>query len=135
MEFKSSRERRTHLNITPLVDVLFLLLIFFMLSTTFDRFSGMKLELPESSQSSAPERRDIVVNIDRKGNIFIDTVQTNIGELEEKVREYLSKNPNIPLVLRADRGIPHGFVVEVMDMAKRAGVRKIAIATRSRSGQ
>ena len=118
------------INLTPLIDVVFLLLIFFMVSTTFVESPGINVKLPEAAQSSkTTEKKDIIISIKENGNIYFEQEKISFQELNNKIQNVLKDNPLATLFLRADKGTNHGRVVQVMDSARSQGVEKIAIAT------
>jgi len=113
------------LNLTPLIDIVFLLLIFFMVSTTFIGAADIKVSLPSAkSNISAKQSSPIVVSIAKDGGVFIDKARVQLTELKSK----LSGQSSSTLIVRADQQARHGRVVEVMDLAREAGISKLAIA-------
>lgn len=124
-------EGDTRLDLTPLVDTVFLLLIFFMLSSTFIITPGIKVELPKAAYERVfREKEEIRVSITRKNQIYVDRKRVNLKQLERIFREKAKKAPQTMVIIRADSRALHGKVVEVMDLAKSAGLSKLAIATR-----
>ncbi len=131
------KEDSVEVNLTPLIDVVFLLLIFFMVSTTFDRHAKLKVSLPESSTKATQQQNDpLILSIDAKGNYFLNErqiVNQQLGTLKQAILKTLSeKNVNIKdvsLVLRADANTPHQSVVRAMDAASQLGLTKLSIAT------
>jgi len=131
------KEDSVEVNLTPLIDVVFLLLIFFMVSTTFDRHAKLKVALPEASTKATQQQSDpLVLSIDAKGNYFLNErqiVNQQLGTLKQAILKTLSeKNLNIEdvsLVLRADANTPHQAVVRAMDAASQLGLTKLSIAT------
>lgn len=130
------REERVEINLTPLIDVVFLLLIFFMVSTTFDRHAKLKVSLPESSaKASLQQTEPLVLSIDAKGNYFINDRQV-INQSLETLKQAISKSigegrdiKDVSMVLRADANTPHQAVVRAMDAASQLGLSKLSIAT------
>lgn len=114
---------------TAMIDIIFLLLLFFVLSSTFIVQPGIKINLPRTVSTDQPTRKDLVVIISRDLRIFLNNEQITFESLWGRLIEELKLQPQGALVLRADRDVPHGFVVRVMDVAKQAGAEKIAIAT------
>ena len=131
------KEDSVEVNLTPLIDVVFLLLIFFMVSTTFDRHAKLKVSLPEASTKATQQQNDpLVLSIDAKGNYFLNErqiVNQQLATLKQAILKTLSeKNVNIEevsLVLRADANTPHQAVVKAMDAASQLGLTKLSIAT------
>jgi biopolymer transport protein ExbD len=131
------KEDSVEVNLTPLIDVVFLLLIFFMVSTTFDRHAKLKVSLPEASTKATQQQSDpLVLSIDAKGNYFLNErqiINQQLDTLKQAILKTLSeKNVNIEdvsLVLRADANTPHQSVVRAMDAASQLGLTKLSIAT------
>ena len=127
-------DERVDINLTPLIDVVFLLLIFFMVSTTFDRHANLKVELPEASASISQQQQEpVVISIDAEGNYFINDrqlVNTTLETLKIALRKTVADNEDdVPLVLRADAKTPHQSVVRAMDAAAQLGLTRLSIAT------
>jgi biopolymer transport protein ExbD len=126
-------DERVDVNLTPLIDVVFLLLIFFMVSTTFDRNAKLKVELPEASAKTEQQLEDpVVITIDVKGNYFINdrqVVNTQLETLKIALQKTMADKTDVPLVLRADANTPHQSVVRAMDAASQLGLTRLSIAT------
>lgn len=118
------------MDMTPLIDVVLLLLIFFMLSSSFIFNPGVKVDLPESTSSETLEKSDIVVTITKELLYLYNDDSVEYGELEQKMRRAAQDNPNARLILKAAKDVPHGDVVRIMLMAKEAGISNQAFATR-----
>ena len=118
------------LNLTPLIDVVFLLLIFFMVSTTFVESRGISVTLPETkSTRKADETQNLVVSIKQDGSLYLGETKVSEGEL----RVHFEQKPEAALVIRADTKSEHGSVVKVMDLANQVGLKRIAVATSPRA--
>ena len=120
-------------NLTPLIDVVFLLLIFFMVSTTFDRHAKLKVQLPSAEAKMQQQTKDpVVLSIDAKGKYYINdrqVVNTQLNTLKAALQKTVENNPDITLLLRADGRTPHQSVVRAMDAASQLGITKLSIAT------
>ena len=130
------KEEGVDVNLTPLIDVVFLLLIFFMVSTTFDRHARLKVALPESTAKTTQQQDDpLVLSIDAKGNYFINdrqVVNQSLDTLKQALKRTIGDEAIIKesaLVLRADANTPHQSVVRAMDAAAQLGLTKLSIAT------
>ena len=133
MQFKTKKKRsRVLINITSLIDVLFLLLIFLMVSSTFLEQPGIKLELPTAESAVVVEQKEFMLFIDRNGKVFLNSIEISIKSLEEKLKEVLPKMKDGSLILKADQDVSHGIVVKIMDSVKKSGVKKLIIGTRLR---
>ena len=126
-------DERVDVNLTPLIDVVFLLLIFFMVSTTFDRHAKLKVELPEATAKTEQQLEDpVILSIDAKGNDFIDdrqVVNTQLETLKIALQKTVADKKDVSLVLRADAKTPHQSVVRAMDAASQLGLTRLSIAT------
>lgn len=134
MNFRPDRkDERVDINLTPLIDVVFLLLIFFMVSTTFDRHARLKVQLPEASTKSQQMQDDpLVLTIDAKGNYYINdrqVVNNALDTLKQALIKTVGDKRDQPLVLRADGQSPHQAVVRAMDAASQVGLTRLSIAT------
>ena len=114
---------------TPLADIVFLLLIFFMLSSTFIVSPGIKLKLPKAISSEIELGRTVIIEMPLGGGIFVNNAKVDFNELPQILDLTLSKAKEKVVIIKADKKIQHGFVVKVMDMAKIAGAQRIIIAT------
>ncbi|MCP4408243.1 MAG: biopolymer transporter ExbD [Gammaproteobacteria bacterium] len=133
MNFKPESAEGVEVNLTPLIDVVFLLLIFFMVTTTFSRESTLKINLPEATEQSQPQE-DIPLElmVDAAGAFYINgravvnsRPQTLVAALSKAAAEH-----NDPLLtIRADARTPHQSVITAMDSAARIGLSRISIAT------
>ncbi len=130
MQFKAKQKRKVVLNITSLIDVLFLLLIFFMVSSTFLEQPGIKLELPHAQNSEVVQQKDYTLFVDKEGEMFLNSDPVDLKALEGKLKESLPKMEDGALILKADQEASHGLVVKIMDVAKRSGVKKLVVGTK-----
>jgi biopolymer transport protein ExbD len=127
------RRRRGMVNLTSLIDVLFLLLIFFMLTSTFRRSGEMELQLPESS-TSAPRlegagERSMEITLRADGRILIDGVDTEPSEAARELRDKASDDPNARVLLNAEAEARHADVVRLLDLVREAGFRGVNLGT------
>jgi len=126
-------------DLTSLIDVVFLLLIFFMVSTTFERQAFLKVDLPEASavedRSDQPEQLELV--IDRDGRMFLNQqrlLDSDLRTVKAALEQMVGEDRSLPLILRADRQTPHQFVVTAMDAAAQMGFQNLSIATDRSNG-
>ena len=133
MNLKPQVREEIDLNLTPLIDVVFLLLIFFMVSTTFEKTAKLKVDLPEASaQATQQPDQKIVIGIDAKGRYYINDrqlVNTQIKTLKLALSKVMGNNKEMPIVLRADAKTPHQSVVRAMDAASQLGLTRLSIST------
>jgi biopolymer transport protein ExbD len=112
------------------VDILFLLIIFFTVTTTFANTGGIDVNLPQASSQLEIEKVDkLYVVIDQGGQAYIKGEKKSAAELQSAFKGLIKNNPDALLVVEADKNTNHGRVVEIMDMAQAAGLKRLAIAT------
>ena len=140
---KIKRRNRSNLilELTPLIDVVFLLLIFFMVATTFeDVSSGIKIELPESTIQEVSEVKEIQVVIDADSEIYLsvkeangerENIKVNIEHLKEELAGKILNSREKNVIITADKNLDYGFIVRVMTLSKEAGATSLDIDTAS----
>lgn len=125
----SNRGAGPVLEVTPLVDVVFLLLIFFLLTATFVRNPNIPIRLPQASVNQiTPEKRDIMVGVTTEGELRYEGKTVSSDQLRREMAKIHTNAPETLVLIQADRQSRHGRVVEVMDLAKRVGFERIGIA-------
>ncbi|MDZ7737027.1 MAG: biopolymer transporter ExbD [Gammaproteobacteria bacterium] len=136
MNFRSRRTEDPDLNILPLIDVVFLLLIFFMVTTTFERESEISITLPEASREQVKSQDEsIEISIDKQGRVFVNE-QALANSQQSTIREALDAatsaidNESPAVIINADAETAHQTVIKVMDAARQLGLRKVTFATR-----
>ena len=133
MSFLRKPSEEPRIDLTPMVDVVFLLLIFFMISTTFVESPGISIKLPESSsQTIDREPKEIKIYLSREGEIYYRDKQITLDDYKMLLAEHQSAAANTTVLLLADQESRHGKVVTLMDYARDAGFVKLAIATEQR---
>jgi biopolymer transport protein ExbD len=123
------RKRSLILNLTSLIDVLFLLLIFFMVSTTFLSQPAIKLELPQAENAETVRQSPTVIYIDPSGHVYLNDEPMEPALLGEAIKLKLSGDLEKAVVLRADSRVSHGSVIHILDILKGAGVKKLVVST------
>lgn len=139
MKLQNRIKEEPTIDLTSLIDVVFLLLLFFMVSTTFDQQAVLKVDLPDASAVDAlidvPERLELV--IDANGIMYLNDRQMVDSEertIKAAFQEAVGDDRDLPLILRADRETPHHFVVTVMDVAAQLGFSNLSIAANRTTG-
>lgn len=134
MNFRHRRNREEpEINFIPLIDVLLVLLIFFMVASTFRKESELKLQLPESSQQvTPPEKNQLELRIDRNERYELDQVllgdKLSTEVLQTALAKALESNRERPLIISADAQTPHEAVVRALDAAGKIGITKVGIS-------
>ncbi len=126
--FLQKKESSAEINIAPLLDMVFILLIFFVITTNFNRQSGVEVQKPKAQTAIYQGQKTILVGISREGSIHIHGRQVNIDKLTRIITSELARRPDANVVIVADRGSVLGRAVEVMDACVLAGVAKVSIA-------
>ena len=131
MNFRQLRRPEVSINLTPLIDVVFLLLIFFMVSTSFSELTQLVVDLPEAEGTPASADTSVLLVVDVAGNMTLDgePVPNNVRGLSAAMGERLSGNTDIPVILSADAMTPHQYVVTAMDVAAQLNITRLTIAT------
>jgi biopolymer transport protein ExbD len=129
MRFRRPKEEENRLGIAPLVDIVFLLLIFFMVTSNFDVASGVRIKLPRvENRILDHEENKIILVIDKSGQIYIEGQKVDLDELKENLEAFVREKGIVQVILQADKDVTHGHVVRIMDLAKTAGADSILIA-------
>ena len=129
----STEEDEPSLNLTPLMDIMFLLVIFFAVSTTFKVFPGISVDLPGAeAEKIKEEQKSLTAILTQAGEIFIDGEAIEEDRLVDTLLAKQKESPVDMFILEADRTAQHGQVVTLMDAAKKAGILHLAISTRSK---
>jgi biopolymer transport protein ExbD len=117
-------------DLTPLIDIIFQLVLFFMVSTTFISAPGFKVDLPRaSSDMMVREQDDLQIWMTNEGGIFVDREPVDFEGLIQVLADKARVDPSTLVVIKADMEVGHGKVVTLMDLARSAGLNRLAIAT------
>ena len=129
MMFKPTLKKKSSINIIPMIDVIFFLLVFFMLFTSFRSTpEGLNMQLPKAVTATEQKSQNVVVNIDQSGNIFFDGKEVSVGQVTNMIKEKSSSTENLTAVINADQETQYKHVVTVMDSLREAGIYKLALA-------
>ena len=137
MRFRQRRKRVLEVSLTPMIDVVFLLLIFFMVTTTFNKEVELKIKLPEAKGSEKTEKKSIVLSIDADGVYFVNNhqlVNQKLSTLRKALREAAVDSKNMPFVISADAKTPHQAVISALDVAADIGFVRITFAAKQSVG-
>lgn len=135
MELRAKRKgsRTVFVNVTSFIDVLFVLLLFFMVSTTFVTQPAMNLDLPKAVHSQGTRQPGIIVYVDQNGVVHLNDEPVDDALLEQSLQARLANSEDKAVVLKADSRVSHGTVVHILDIIKGSGVVKLTIATQPES--
>jgi biopolymer transport protein ExbD len=131
---QSGRDSSSAVDIAPLIDIVFILLIFFLVTTTFVQQKGLDLEQPRASQASTVSPQALRISISGSGNLYAKGQSLSVGQLRQRVQQYVQGEPEGAVVVVPDRRVPAGRLVEVMNTAKAAGAKDIAVAAKQEGG-
>jgi biopolymer transport protein ExbD len=126
-----SDRRIVDINVTPLVDITLVLLIIFMVTTTYIVNPTIKVDLPRAVSGSEQVRTTLSLTLSRDGGLYLNGEKSDEAGVVRHIGGELPKNPELQAIIAADKVVPHGSVVRIIDLVKRAGVRKFAINVES----
>jgi biopolymer transport protein ExbD len=130
MKIKRLSQVKASLDMTPLIDVVFQLLAFFMITSTFIKTSAINVDLPTAQTSDAQPIREAVVTLYRNNAITLNDEPIEISELGIRVKELYIRNNDLVVTIRGDRGVNYGKLIETMDVIRLSGVKRMSLATR-----
>jgi biopolymer transport protein ExbD len=125
----ANRDTPVAINMAPLIDMVFLLLIFFIVTTSFVKETGIEVQRPVASTSVLQDQGSILVGIDENGDVFFDKKKIDIRSIRNNVEKALAEAPGSSVVLVADRRAQAGVLIQVMDGCRLAGATDISIAS------
>jgi len=125
-----TRRRRflAEINVIPLVDVVLVLLVIFMVTAPM-LYRGLDIRLPTSASNTIRPEERIILTIERDQKLYLDKDPVNVPQLERRLRAMKERNADVSVYLRADREVPYGTVIQVMDGVKRSGIEKLGMVT------
>jgi biopolymer transport protein TolR len=112
----------SEINITPFTDVVLVLLIIFMIATPFIYQSSMKVQLPKASKSEETSR-DIIININAQGDVFLEDAKVDLGTLKYKLMAMVRSKPDASVIINGDKNVRYDSVIQVMDVLTQSGVK------------
>lgn len=131
MRFRKSQEDEIRLSIAPLIDIVFLLLIFFMVTSHFDVASGVRIRLPKVAMRIFDQYENkVILVIDKSGQTYLKGKRLDMKTLQKRLETLVNEKGAFQVILQADKDVKHGRVVQIMDIAKSAGAQAIIIAAR-----
>lgn len=115
----------------PLMDIVFILLIFFVVTSSFTRETGVDVTKPQAQSASQLEKENLLIAITREGTIHINERQVDLASLQDILKQSLAKTPDREAVIIADKGSETGVLVQVIDACNLSGVKKVSIAAQA----
>lgn len=134
MRRRQTAQLDTSIDIGPLIDIVFILLIFFMVTTTFVKDMTLELERPSASSSTMASSKAIRLFIDKAGDIYLDGEPIRVWLIQSKLRDLLSTSTQKSILVVIDEGVPSGKLIEVVDQARLAGATSVGVATEKEAG-
>ena len=133
MEFNLPRRKQKDMGIEmgPLMDIVFILLIFFVVTSSFTRETGVDVTKPQAQSASQLEKENLLIAITREGTIHMNERQVDLASLQDILKQSLAKALDREAVVIADKGAETGVLVQVIDMCNLAGVKKVSIAAQA----
>jgi len=116
------------INIAPLIDIIFILVIFFMVTSTLIVHSGMKVKLPQAKNSKTVKQLKLVVYVDKDNKIFLNEEEVHKIKLKILIKEHIAKGGEPQISVKADKQVDYGEIIKVIDIAKDGGIEDISFA-------
>lgn len=129
MNLHQSQRKKVTMNLTSLIDVLFILIIFFTVSSTFLEQPGIELDLPEAESSESHTAQKVILYIDSENNLYLNDEQIQKENVAKEVKQLIEAQTDKSVVLRADEKVQHGTVIRLMDELRKDGIYKIVVST------
>ncbi len=134
MQVGGGRKAYDDINITPMLDLAYVLLVIFILMATAS-VQGIKVDLPKaSSAKSLAEPKTIAITVNQQGQIFMDAFPVTLPDLETRLRNAKAANPDVPIVLKGDQTAQYGKITEVLDLCRRLDLNKVGLVTGKPTG-
>lgn len=118
------------IDMTPMLDVVFIMLIFFIVTTVFVKEAGIEVNKPDASRASLHKNANIFIAVTEDGDVWLDKGQVEVDAVRANIERLLREQPTDYVIIQADVKAKHGVVVEVMDQVKAAGVKRISVAAK-----
>jgi biopolymer transport protein ExbD len=130
MKIRQRPSKKARIEIIPMIDVIFFLLVFFMVSSlAMTRINSLPVALPKTTSSPNALKQNVILTIRKNGSLFVNKAPTDLSKLGSQLAYEMRNSPQDIVIINADQGVLYGSVVQVMDRARQIGVRKFALAT------
>lgn len=130
MAGRSRRSGGAELNMASLIDMVFILLIFFLVTTSFVKEAGVEVQRPVASSAETKEKTNMVVAVTHEGTIYVEGRSIDIRSVRAYMERFLAETPNGSVVIAGDKDARHGLVIQVLDACRLAGVKNVSVAAR-----
>lgn len=127
---RGRRSGGTDINMAPLIDMIFILLIFFLVTTSFVQESGVTVERPSAESASTPEKTNLIIGVDKHGRVHIQDEEVDIRAVRSRMEDFKEKNPSGSVVIAADKKSTTDTLIRVLDACRLAGLSNISVAAR-----
>jgi len=127
-----AEQDKPDINMTPLIDIVFILLIFFLVSASFNNIDSLDIKRPDSTVSDTKGAVNIIVSIDPKNNVWIKQRQIDVHFLKSEIKSQVIQHEQLSVVINADLSVTAGKLIEVLDQIRLAGVSNVAVATQTK---
>lgn len=125
-----AEDEENEINMTPMLDIVFIMLIFFIVTTSFVKESGITVDQPTAETAQRQESSNILIGINPAGEVWIDKRSVDVRAVRAQVERLRAENPDAAVIIQADQKAPSGLLVRVMDQVRAAGVDDMAIAAK-----
>jgi biopolymer transport protein ExbD len=122
-------EEDATIDMTPMLDIVFIMLIFFIVTTVFVKEAGVNVNKPNGDLAVMPKNANIFIAVTEDGKVWIDKSEVDVDLVRANLERLMAEQPSDVIIIQADKEAEHGLVVEVMDQIKMAGIDRISIAT------
>ncbi|MFT5923235.1 MAG: biopolymer transport protein ExbD [Paraglaciecola sp.] len=122
-------EEDATIDMTPMLDIVFIMLIFFIVTTVFVKEAGVDVNKPNGSLAVMPKNANIFIAVTEDGKVWIDKREVDVDLVRSNLERLMAEQPSDVIIIQADKEAEHGIVIEVMDQIKMAGIDRISIAT------
>lgn len=128
---RSNRFSAPEVTLTPLIDTALTLLVIFMITAPMVNNSGLKVDLPQGNSKEVGSQQELVVTLSKEGTLFFNSFPISQASLVDSVKQAMNGREDLPVYIRGDKSVSYGQVIEIVDMLKFAGVKYVAMSTRS----
>ena len=136
MRLQKRNLKRARIEIIPMIDTIFFLLVFFMISSlSMAHYRGVQVNLPKAASGNQAPAENVTITLTKEGLLYVNKETIERSVLRDSLRLQLDKNPELLVIINADDGVQHGEVVQIMDEARQAGVTKLSIAVKPKENK